>query len=105
MGLWAKKYAMLVVFAKGILFRPCYFFSLWKVLNALICKADTWSLLKHLGVRSIPHQAWIYADDLVIFLSPVQQDLQLFQDIFTMLGGGLRIAVQHVKKLDGHYTL
>jgi hypothetical protein len=34
----------------------------------LICKADHWHLLQDLGVRSIPHRATLYADDLILII-------------------------------------
>jgi hypothetical protein len=39
-------------------------------LSALIRKAEAWSLLLPLGVRSIPYCASFYADNLVLFVSP-----------------------------------
>jgi hypothetical protein len=39
-----------------------------EALNALICKAEDWSLFKPLGVQAITHRASFYANDLAWFV-------------------------------------
>jgi hypothetical protein len=46
-----------------------------EVLNAMIYKADEWNLLENLGVRAIPYHTLMYADDLILFTKPNEQDL------------------------------
>lgn len=58
---------------------PMLFLLVMEVLSALIRKADIWQLFQGLGVRNIPHRVSLYADDLVIFLSPTQPDLQMMK--------------------------
>ena len=41
-----------------------------EALNALISKADKLRLFDDLGVAGIKNRASLYADDLVVFLSP-----------------------------------
>jgi hypothetical protein len=57
------------------------------VLNALIRKADEWKLLKPLGVSGITHHASFYADDLIWFLVPEQQDIQMARTILSLFEG------------------
>jgi hypothetical protein len=51
------------------------FLHVMEILSALICKADEWSLWQPIGVRAIPYCASLYVDDLILFISPSQQDL------------------------------
>jgi hypothetical protein len=46
------------------------FLLVMEVLNALIHKANEWSLLKPLGAKGVTHRASFYADDLVWFVVP-----------------------------------
>jgi hypothetical protein len=39
-----------------------------EVLNALIRKVDSWSLLQPPGVNAIPYHTLVYADDLIMFI-------------------------------------
>jgi hypothetical protein len=57
------------------------FLLVMEALNALIRKAEEWSLFNLLGVQAISHQVSFYVDDLAWFVSPDQQDLQLVQNI------------------------
>jgi hypothetical protein len=52
-----------------------------EVLNALILKAEQEQLLSSLGCTSITYRASFYADDMVIFIKPARQDLQLLSAI------------------------
>jgi hypothetical protein len=60
------------------------FLLVMEVLNGLFRKADVWSLLLELLPRQILFRVSMYADDLVLFLNPVQGDLQLATAIFDL---------------------
>jgi hypothetical protein len=62
---------------------PMLFVLTMEVLNALILKADQELLFSPLGCASITYKASFYADDMVIFIKPMHQDLQLFLAIMT----------------------
>jgi hypothetical protein len=55
-----------------------------EVLSDMIRKADTWSLLQPLGSCPILHRASVYADDLVLFATLGQQNLQLTREIVSI---------------------
>jgi hypothetical protein len=57
------------------------FLLVMEALNALIRKAEEWSLFNLLGVQAISHRASFYVDDLAWFVSPDQRDLRLVQNI------------------------
>jgi hypothetical protein len=61
---------------------PMLFLLVMEVLSALIRKADQWALLQQLGSNAIPHCAAFYADDLILFVLPEEQDLQTLRCIF-----------------------
>jgi hypothetical protein len=63
------------------------FLLVMEVLNALIRKEDDWLLFQLLGIHSIPHRTSLYADDIIMFLSPTARDLQLAHDIFSLYEG------------------
>jgi hypothetical protein len=77
---------------QGDLLSPMLFLLIMEVLHGLFCLADRCSLFKALGVRCIPHRTPIYADDIVMFLSPVEQDLKLARDIFDIFEGASGLA-------------
>jgi hypothetical protein len=62
-------------------------------------------LFHRLRVQAINHQASLYADDMVLLLSPVITDLQLFWDIFFSLRGGFWSGVQHCQVSDGAHSV
>jgi hypothetical protein len=66
---------------------PMLFLLVMEVLNGLFRKADSWSLLQELPPRQIPFRLSMYADDMVLFLSPILKDLQLDNAIFEMFHG------------------
>jgi hypothetical protein len=66
---------------------PILFLLIMEVLSALIRKADHWSLFQRLGSRFITHRASLYADDLILFISPTAQDLHLAHCIFSLFEG------------------
>ncbi len=68
------------------------FILVMDVLNAMLCKASNSGSFLPLNDRAIRHRASLYADDLVLFLSPVRQDLEFIQGILSVFGAasGLR---------------
>jgi hypothetical protein len=52
--------------------------------SGLIRRAEPLNLLQQLPSRLIPYRAFMYADDLILFLSPVSTDLQFFRSILGM---------------------
>jgi hypothetical protein len=66
---------------------PMLFLLVMEVLNALIHKADEWSLLKPLGVNGVMHHTSFYADDLVWFVAPEQKDLLMVRSILSLFEG------------------
>jgi hypothetical protein len=63
---------------------PMMFVLVMEVLNSLFHKADYWSLLQKLPPRHIPFRVSMYADDMVLFFTPIQGDLQLAKAIFEL---------------------
>jgi hypothetical protein len=63
------------------------FILVMNVLDALIRKAEEWSLLHHLGVGGITHHASLYVNDVILFLSPVATDLEMASNIFKIFDG------------------
>jgi len=57
-----------------------------EVLNALLKLADEKGLLFALHPK-VTERAFMYADDVVIFTSPVQQDLALIKTILQLFAG------------------
>jgi hypothetical protein len=55
-----------------------------EVLSDMVRKADTWSLLQPLGSCPILHRASVYTDDLVLFATLGQQNLQLTREILSI---------------------
>jgi hypothetical protein len=66
---------------------PMMFLLVMEVLNTLIRKADTWSLLQLLGVNSIPHRTNVYMDDMILFIHQSAPDLHLARCIFLLFEG------------------
>jgi hypothetical protein len=76
---------------------PMLFLLVMEVLSALIHKADEFGLLQPLGANAIPHRAALYADDLILFARPVDQDLHLLRDIFGMFEGAFGLGCNLAK--------
>jgi hypothetical protein len=53
---------------------PMLFLLVMEVLAVLIRKEDAWSLLQPFPCR-LPHRASLYADDLIVFISPDAKDI------------------------------
>jgi hypothetical protein len=56
---------------------PLLFVMAMDVLNAMFSKADVSGLLTPLMERAMKFRLFLYVDDLVIFLAPVQQDARV----------------------------
>lgn len=56
------------------------------VLNVMIRKASDSGGFLPLNDRALWHRASLYADDLVLFLSPIRQDLDFIQGILSVFG-------------------
>lgn len=69
------------VLRKGNPLSLLLFILVMGVLSSLIHQADRWNLFDAMGIRDSPHKASLYADDLVIFVSPVQRDLDITRKI------------------------
>jgi hypothetical protein len=63
---------------------PILFLLVMEVLNALICKANAWSLFKSMGVHAITYRVSFYVDDLVWFVAPEQRDMQMVHAILEL---------------------
>jgi hypothetical protein len=74
------------------------------VLNALICKADAWSLLNLIGIRAIPFKTSLYIDDIIMFISPVAGNLHTIKVIFDGFHGasGLACNIQKSQMVPIH---
>jgi hypothetical protein len=66
---------------------PIFFILVMEVLHALIRCAKSWSLLQLLRPRCIPYRAVLYADELILFISPLECDLQVLHIIFDFFEG------------------
>jgi hypothetical protein len=60
------------------------FLLVMESLNRLIHRDDAWGLLQPLLPRLLPYHTSLYADDLVLFPSPVDTDLQFTKCILTL---------------------
>jgi hypothetical protein len=67
---------------QGDLLSPMLFLLIMEVLDSLIRNADTWKLLHDLQVSAIPFRTSLYADDLIVFVRPKEQDIWVIRDIF-----------------------
>ena len=65
---------------------PLLFVLVMEVLNALLKLVDEKGLLFALHPK-VTERAFMYADDVVIFTSPVQQDLALIKTILQLFAG------------------
>ena len=75
---------------------PLLFVIVMETLNALLKKADENNLLRPLHPR-IKERAFMYADDVVVFLSSKRQDLTLLKVILEFFCWGFRAQDKHVK--------
>jgi hypothetical protein len=75
---------------------PILFILVMDMLNHLITKAADAGLLQPLSSRSIQHRLSLYADDVVLFLRPAQNDINLAMGILHLFGqaAGLKTNIQ-----------
>jgi hypothetical protein len=71
---------------------PLLFLFVMEVLHAMVRKVDDWSLLNPIGVCAIPLRTSLYADDIILFISPVAKDLQAAKVIFDAFHGASGLA-------------
>lgn len=65
---------------------PLRFIMVMEVLSDLIRTADRWHLFDNLGLKDCPRRALLYADDLVMFVSPTtERDLKTTRAILNTL--------------------
>jgi len=62
------------------------FVLVMEVLNGLICYADLNGFLSPLPIRAAGCRASLYADDLVVFLTPVEWDVAVMKEILRIFG-------------------
>jgi hypothetical protein len=60
------------------------FILVMEALSGLFYRAEAWSLLEPLPSRLIPFCASLYVDDLILFPSPVESNLQIAKRILAM---------------------
>ena len=65
---------------------PMLFILVMNVLGHMISKAETEGLLMPLSRRALQHRISIYADDVVLFLRPEAEDINLTMGILNLFG-------------------
>jgi hypothetical protein len=68
-----------------------------EALNALIRKAETWSLLQPLRVNDRPHRTEVYVDDMILLIYPSAPNLHLACCIFSLFEGASGFGCNIVK--------
>jgi hypothetical protein len=68
-----------------------------EVLGALYRKAEAPPLLSPLGTRSVPRQASFYADDLMLFVTPRELDLQATRTVLSLFEHASGLSCNTVK--------
>lgn len=71
---------------QGDPFSPILFVLVMEALNSTVKLADNEGLLNSLGPDRIKERIFLYADDVVLFLSPSQKDLVITNTIFQLFG-------------------
>jgi hypothetical protein len=66
---------------------PMLFIIVMNALDDIFYKAHQWSLLQSVEVRGITHRALMYADNVIIILSPVARELETASNIFKIFKG------------------
>ena len=71
---------------------PMLFILVMDVLGHLVMKAEVEGLLHSLSSRTLHHRISIYADDVVLFLRPAAEEIQVTMDLLQLFGdaSGLR---------------
>jgi hypothetical protein len=72
---------------QGDPYHRCFSSLVMEVLSALFRKSESWELMQPLRASQIKHRASLYADDIFIFLAPVEGELSLPYSIFQMFEG------------------
>ncbi|KAL6650159.1 hypothetical protein ACP70R_014383 [Stipagrostis hirtigluma subsp. patula] len=65
---------------------PMLFILIMEVLNRLFVLADSSGALQPLPIPTIKYRVSLYADDLIMFLSPTAQDFCLAKEILSLFG-------------------
>jgi hypothetical protein len=65
---------------------PMLFVLVMDVLGQLFSKADDEGLLQPLSSRQLQHRVSLYADDVVLFINPVAEDMIMVSDILHLFG-------------------
>jgi hypothetical protein len=75
---------------------PMLFILAMDVLGFLITKAENGGLLRPIAPRTLKHRVSFYADDVVLFLHPIEEGISLITDILHVFGeaSGLHNNVQ-----------
>lgn len=63
----------------------------------MINLADNRGLLKALGRATINHWVSLYANDVVVFLRPTEQDLMVIREILAFFEKALGLSTNHAK--------
>lgn len=80
---------------------PMLFVIAMEALNAMFTVADSLHLFTQLRPSSIQFRASLYADDVVVFVVPVEQDLKLCRTMLDLFAGASGLAT-NIKKC--HFT-
>lgn len=72
---------------QGNLISPMLFVIVMVVLNSLIREADSCSALAPLPGHLFTHRASLYADDLVILVAPITNDMHCLNEILNLFAG------------------
>lgn len=73
------------------------FILVMDVLNAMLRNASDSGGFLPLNDRALQHRASLYADDLVLFFSPIHQDLEFIQGILYVFGAASRLRTNFAK--------
>lgn len=65
---------------------PMLFIPMMDALNALIQRTSDEGLLQPLVHRSLNHRLSLYTDDVVLFVRPVETDLELIKALLELFG-------------------
>jgi hypothetical protein len=84
------------VFAREILFLPCYLCWLW-ILSSMFMAAENRGLLQSLGGADIRSRVSIYADDVVLFIKPIDADLNCAKMILNCFGSASGLVTNMLK--------
>jgi len=74
------------------------FILVMDVLGHMISKAANEGLLLPLSRRAFKHRVSMYADDVVLFLRPATEDIEITMDILNLFWGGNGAQDQPAKK-------